>query len=140
MAWQQNPWNGYGGFGQGPGPYQAPPMRQGQQQSMEWIRVPNPGDFEQVAVQPGQLIAAVTTAGTLNVQAYYNGVPIAATLKTLPVAVGSIQVELNNLLYLVAPEGCACADVVYPIDVYAWMSDSGAGSVSAVTVNLIKEA
>lgn len=53
MAWQSNPWNGYGGFGQGPGPYQAPPMRQGQQ-SMEWIRVPNPGDFEQVAVQPGQ--------------------------------------------------------------------------------------
>ena len=54
MAWQANPWNGYGGFGQGPGPYQAPPMRQGPQQSMDWIRVPNPGDFEQVAVQPGQ--------------------------------------------------------------------------------------
>ena len=54
MAWQANPWNGYGGFGQAPGPYQAPPMRQAQQQSMDWRRVPNPGDFEQVAVQPGQ--------------------------------------------------------------------------------------
>lgn len=87
-----------------------------------------------------QLIAAVTTAGTLNVEAYYDGKPIIASLKSLPVAVGSVQVDLNNLLYLVAPEGCACADVIYPVDVYAWMSDSGAGSVSAVTVNLLKEA
>ena len=54
MAWPNNQWVSYNGYGQGPGPYQAQQMRQGQQQSMEWIRVPNPGDFEQVSVQPGQ--------------------------------------------------------------------------------------
>lgn len=87
-----------------------------------------------------QLIAAITTAGTLNVQAYYDGKPIGWTLKTIPVAAGSTEVEINSLLYLVAPEGCSCADVVYPVDVYAWMSDSGAGSITAVTANLLKEA
>ena len=87
-----------------------------------------------------QLIVAVTAAGTLNVEAYYDGKPLIATRKSLPVPVGSTQIEINNLLYLVAPEGCACADVIYPIDVYAWMSEAGTGSVSEVAVNLLKEA
>ena len=87
-----------------------------------------------------QLTAAVTTAGTLNVQAYYNGVALASTLKTIPVAVGSTQVSLDSLLYLVVPADCGCADVVYPIDVYAWVSDSAAASVTALTVNALKEA
>lgn len=87
-----------------------------------------------------QLIVAVTAAGTLNVEAYYDGKPLIATRKSLPVPVGSTQIEIDNLLYLVAPEGCACADVIYPIDVYAWMSEAGTGSVSEVAVNLLKEA
>jgi len=87
-----------------------------------------------------QLTAAVTTAGTLNVQAYYNGVALSSTLKTIPVAVGSTQITLDNLLYLVVSTDCGCADVVYPIDVYAWVSDSAAASVTALTVNALKEA
>ena len=87
-----------------------------------------------------QLIAAVTTAGTLNVQAYYNGVALASTLKSIPVPVGSTEISLDNLLYLVVPSGCNCADLVYPIDIYAWVSNAGAASVSSVTVNVLKEA
>lgn len=87
-----------------------------------------------------QLIAVTTTAGTLNVQAYYNGVAIASTLKRLPVAVGSTEISLDNLLYLVVPNLCGCDDVVYPIDVYAWVGDSAVSSVSSVTVNVLKEA
>lgn len=87
-----------------------------------------------------QLTAAVTAAGTLNVQAYYNGVALASTLKTIPVAVGSTQTNLDNLLYLVVPDGCNCVNVVYPIDIYAWVSDSAAASVTALAVNALKEA
>ena len=87
-----------------------------------------------------QVIAAITTAGTLNVQAYYNGVPIAAALKTLPVAVGSAEVCLDNLLYLVVPQGCACADLVYPLDIYAWVADAAVGDVASITVNALREA
>ena len=87
-----------------------------------------------------QVIAAVTTAGTVNVQAYYNGVPIAASLKSLPAAVGSVEISLDNLLYLVVPSGCCCDNVTLPIDIYAWTTDSGVASVASVTANLLKEA
>lgn len=86
------------------------------------------------------VIAAVTTAGTVNVQAYYNGVPIAASLKSLPAAVGSVEISLDNLLYLVVPTGCCCDNVTLPIDIYAWTTDSGVASVASVTANLLKEA
>ena len=86
-----------------------------------------------------QLTAAVTAAGTLNVQAYYNGA-LASTLKIIPVAVGSTQINLDNLLYLVVPDGCNCVNVAYPIDIYAWVSDSAAASVTALAVNALKEA
>ena len=53
MAWN-NPWLQQPGYQQ---PYgsQAPvnPYRQ-QQTNMDWIRVPNIGDIDQVTVQPGQ--------------------------------------------------------------------------------------
>lgn len=87
-----------------------------------------------------QVIAAVTTAGTVNVQAYYNGVPIAASLKSLPAAVGSVEISLDNLLYLVVPTGCCCDNVTLPIDIYAWTTNSGVASVASVTSNLMKEA
>lgn len=87
-----------------------------------------------------QVTADVTTAGTLNVQVYYNGVPVVASLKTIPVAVGSTQVTLDNLLYLAVPNGCNCADVVYPVDVYAWVSGAAVASVTALAVNALKEA
>lgn len=48
--------------------------------------------------------------------------------------------SLDNLLYLVVPDGCNCVNVVYPIDVYVWVSDSAAASVTAVAVNALKEA
>lgn len=87
-----------------------------------------------------QAIAAITTAGTLNVQAYYNGMPIVSTLKAIPVAVGSVELSLDNLLYLVVPQGCACAELVYPIDIYAWVADSAVGEVTSITVNALREA
>ena len=87
-----------------------------------------------------QVIADVTTAGTVNVQAYYNGVPIAASFKALPAAVGSVEISLDNLLYLVVPTGCCCDNVTLPIDIYAWTTNAGVASVSSVTVNLLKEA
>ena len=87
-----------------------------------------------------QVIAAVTTAGTVNVQAYYNGVPIAAALKSLPAAVGSVEISLDNLLYLVVPTGCCCENVTLPIDIYAWTADGGAASVDSITANLLREA
>lgn len=87
-----------------------------------------------------QAIAAVTTAGTVNIQAYYNGVPIAAALKSLPAAVGSVEISLDNLLYLVVPSGCCCESVTLPIDIYAWTTDGGVASVESITVNLLKEA
>lgn len=86
------------------------------------------------------VIADVTTAGTVNVQAYYNGVPIAASFKALPTAVGSVEISLDNLLYLVVPTGCCCDNVTLPIDIYAWTTNAGVASVSSVTVNLLKEA
>lgn len=87
-----------------------------------------------------QVIADVTTAGTVNVQAYYNGVPIAASFKALPAAVGSVEISLDNLLYLVVPTGCCCDNVTLPIDIYAWTTNAGVASVSCVTANLLKEA
>lgn len=87
-----------------------------------------------------QLIVAVTTAGTLNAQAYYNGVPIASTLISIPVAVGSVEISIDSLLYLVVPDGCACNNVTLPLDIDAWTTNSGVASVSSVTVNLLKEA
>lgn len=87
-----------------------------------------------------QANVAVTTAGTLNIQAYYNGVPIAASLKSLPAAVGSGEISLDNLLYLVVPTGRCCDSVTLPIDIYAWTADGGAASVDSVTANLLKEA
>lgn len=87
-----------------------------------------------------QVIAAVTTAGTVNVQAYYNGVPIAASLKSMPTAVGSVEISLDNLLYLVVPTGCCCDNVTLPIDIYAWTTDAGVASVASVTANMLKEA
>lgn len=87
-----------------------------------------------------QLIADVTTAGTVNVQAYYNGVPIAASLKALPAAIGSVEISLDNLLYLIVPAGCGCECVTLPIDVYAWTADPGVASVTSITANLLKEA
>lgn len=87
-----------------------------------------------------QAIAAVTTAGTINLQAYYNGVPITAALKSLPAAVGSVEISLDHLLYLVVPTGCCCDNVTLPIDVYAWTTDGGAASVEFITANLLKEA
>ena len=86
-----------------------------------------------------QAIVAVTTAGTVNVQAYYNGVPISDSLKSLPAAVGSVEISLDNLLYLVVPTGC-CDSVTLPIDIYAWTADGGAASVDSITANLLKEA
>lgn len=57
MAWQNNPWAQPAGYPQGygnqiaqPSPY-SPRM---QQTNMDWIRVPNLGDIDQVTVQPGQ--------------------------------------------------------------------------------------
>ena len=87
-----------------------------------------------------QVIADVTTAGTVNVQAYYNGVPIAASFKALPAAVGSVEISLDNLLYLVVPTGCCCDNVTLPIDIYAWTTNAGVASVSSVTANLLKGA
>lgn len=87
-----------------------------------------------------QVIAAATTAGTVNVQAYYNGVPIAASLKSLPAAVGSVEISLDNLLYLAVPTGCCCDSVTLPIDIYAWTANSGVASVSSITASLLKEA
>lgn len=87
-----------------------------------------------------QLIAAVTTAGTVNAQLYYGGVPIASTIKSLPAAVGSTEITVDTLLYLVVPEGCCCNDVALPVDVYAWISEAGAASIASVTVNALKEA
>lgn len=100
------------------------------------IGVANTGLYRLTA----QLIAAVTTAGPVNVQAYYNGVPIAATLKTLPAAVGSVEISLDNLLYLAVPNGCCCDNVTLPIDIYAWTTAPGAASVTSITTNLLKEA
>lgn len=87
-----------------------------------------------------QLIVATTTAGTVNVQTYYNGVPIAATLKTLPVAVGSTEISLDNLLYLVVPTGCCCDCVTLQIDIYAWTADAAVASVESIAANLLREA
>lgn len=87
-----------------------------------------------------QMIVDVTTAGTVNVQAYYNGVPIAASLKALPAAIGSVEISLDNLLYLIVPTGCGCENVTLSVDIYAWTTDPGAASVTSVATNLLKEA
>lgn len=87
-----------------------------------------------------QLIVAVSAAGTLNVQAYYNGVPVASSRKSLPVAVGSQEISLNDLIYLPVPDACGCNGVTVPLDIYAWTADSGAANVSSIAVNLLREA
>lgn len=87
-----------------------------------------------------QAILAVTTAGTINLQAYYDGVPIAAARKSRPVVVGSTEITLDNLVYMVVPDSCGCNDVTLPVDVYAWTDGSAAATVSSLTVNLLKEA
>lgn len=87
-----------------------------------------------------QLIVAVSAAGTLNVQAYYDGKPVASSRKTLPVAVGSQQITLDDLMYLPVPDACGCAGVTVPVDIYAWTADSGAANVSSLSVNLLREA
>ena len=65
---------------------------------------------------------------------------LAETLKAVPVAVGTVEVCLNHLLYLVVPQGCACQGIVYPVDVYAWVSTPGAGAVQSLTANVLREA
>ena len=54
MAWN-NPWMQQPGYQQ---PYGGQPMQgnpyRSQQTNMDWIRVPNIGDIDQVTVQPGQ--------------------------------------------------------------------------------------
>ena len=54
MAWN-NPWMQQTGYQQ---PYGGQPMQgnpyRSQQTNMDWIRVPNIGDIDQVTVQPGQ--------------------------------------------------------------------------------------
>ncbi len=87
-----------------------------------------------------QAILAVTTAGTVNLQAYYGGVPIAAARKSRPAVVGSTEITLDNLVYLVVPDSCNCNSVTLPVDIYAWTDDSAAATVSSLTVNLLKEA
>ena len=87
-----------------------------------------------------QLIAAVSAAGTLSVQAYYNGVPVESSRKSLPVAVGSQEISLNDLMYLPVPDACGCNGVTVPVDIYAWTADSGAVNVSSMAVNLLREA
>lgn len=54
MAWQQNQWGQpQPGYGYGPmGGYAQPQPRQ--QTNVDWIRVPNVQDIEQVTVQAGQ--------------------------------------------------------------------------------------
>ena len=55
MAWQNGQWNQPMGIGQGQMYPQQNQFRQpNQQSSMDWIRVPNVGDVEQVSVMPGQ--------------------------------------------------------------------------------------
>lgn len=87
-----------------------------------------------------QAILAVTTAGTVNLQAYYGGVPIAAARKSRPAVVGSTEITLDNLVYLVVPDSCNCNSVTLPVDIYAWTDDSAVATVSSITVNLLKEA
>lgn len=55
MAWQNNQW-GY----QQPNNYQQPQQFRPQQASMDWIRVPNVADVEQVTVMPGQTAWVMT--------------------------------------------------------------------------------
>ena len=86
-----------------------------------------------------QAILAVTTAGTVNLQAYYDGVPIVAARKSRPAVVGSTEITLDNLVYLVVPDSC-CNSVTLPVDIYAWTDDSAVATVSSITVNLLKEA
>lgn len=87
-----------------------------------------------------QAILAVTAAGTVNLQAYYGGVPIAAARKSRPAVVGSTEITLDNLVYMVVSDSCGCNDVTMQVDVYAWTDDSAAATVSSLTVNLLKEA
>lgn len=63
MAWANPQWPqqpNYGMNGSGytspmqSSPYRLPVAPQGQMNSMDWIRVPNVPDVEQVSVQPGQ--------------------------------------------------------------------------------------
>ena len=57
MAWQNNPWMQQNAYPQGYGnqmPQANPYGQRMQQANMDWIRVPNLSDIDQVTVQPGQ--------------------------------------------------------------------------------------
>ena len=63
MAWTNPQWPQQPNYGMNGGgyaspmqtsPYRPPVAPQGQMNSMDWIRVPNVPDVEQVSVQPGQ--------------------------------------------------------------------------------------
>lgn len=56
MAWQNNPWVQQNAYPQGYGNQMTQTNSYGQrmQSNMDWIRVPNLGDIDQVTVQPGQ--------------------------------------------------------------------------------------
>ena len=84
-----------------------------------------------------QMVVAVTTAGTINLQAYYDGSPIAASIKSVPATVGTTELTLDTLVYLVVPDSCG---VTLPVDINAWVSDSAVASVTNLAVNLLREA
>lgn len=84
-----------------------------------------------------QVTAASTAAGTLNVQLYYNGTPLAETLKTIPVEIGSIQLDIDTIRYFCIPNVCGFPSVAGSVDVYAWV-DNAITNVTAVTVNAQK--
>ena len=55
MTWNNNQWGQpQGGYGYNPGGGYNPGYRAAGQTNMEWIRVPNVADVEQVTVQAGQ--------------------------------------------------------------------------------------
>lgn len=63
MAWQNNPWGQPSSYQQAYGSQVAqtnPYVQRPQQTNMDWIRVPNLGDIDQVTVQPGQTAWVMT--------------------------------------------------------------------------------
>lgn len=63
MAWQNNPWGQPSSYQQSYGSQMAqtnPYVQRPQQTNMDWIRVPNLGDIDQVTVQPGQTAWVMT--------------------------------------------------------------------------------
>lgn len=87
-----------------------------------------------------QMVVAVTTAGTINLQAYYDGSPIVASIKSVPATVGTTELTLDTLVYLVVPDSCGCCGVTLPVDINTWVSDSAVASVTNLAVNLLREA